>query len=171
MYHETTLRIEMENEVKANEAIEVVTKYISNMDDHNLNKLIDDLSVEENAVVAEGCPAFDEDTLYVIPELFKAIAQNDSTSDFKGTAYYENDYASFNCDVTFKEHTLAYRSEYFPEGDAYYCPDEDCYEFIATYSELIENETFTCPSCGNVYTADELAGERPEITDETWYIK
>ena len=29
MYHETTLRIEMENEVKANEAIEVITKYIS----------------------------------------------------------------------------------------------------------------------------------------------
>lgn len=108
MYHETTIRIEMKNEAKANEAIEVITRYISDMDDHNINKLIHDLSVEENAVVAEGCPAFDEDTLYVIPELFKAIAQNDSTSDFKGTVYYENDYASFNCDVTFKEHGLSY---------------------------------------------------------------
>ena len=171
MYHETTLRIEMKNEVKANEAIEVITKYISDIDDHNLNKLIDDLCVEENAVVAEACPAFDEDTLYVIPKLFKTLAQNDSTSDFEGTVYYENDYASFNCDVTFKEHTLTYHSEYFPEGDTYYCPDEDCYEFIATYAELIENETFTCPECGKVYTADELAGERPEITDETWYIE
>lgn len=171
MYHETTLRIEMENEVKANEAIEVITKYISDIDDHNLNKLIADLGVEENAVVAEVCPAFDENTLYVIPELFKALAQNDSNSDFKGTVYYENDYASFNCDVTFKEHSLTYHSEYFPENDIYCCPDEDCCEFIATYAELIENETFTCPECGKVYTADELVGERPEITDETWYIK
>ena len=173
MYWESDLKIEMENEVKANEALKVVTEYLSQIDGkyNFINELYNDLVVKENTLIVEETSAFYEETFVILPELFKAIAQNDTCGKFNANLNFRSDYTCFYCDATFEKHTLTYHSEYFPEDDCYYCPDEDCYEFIANYEEFTENKTFTCPNCGKVYTADELAGERPEITDETWYIR
>ena len=170
---ETNLKIEMENKVKANETLKAIKEFLSQIDEKYdcVKKLSNELMVKKNILVAEESYAFYDEMLAVLPELFKVIAQNDSCGKFTSHVYYDGCCTEFYCDVNFEEHTLTYHSEYFPDTDAYYCPDGDCHEFMAHYEDLINNKTFTCPECGKVYTADELDGERPEITDETWYIE
>ena len=180
MYYATDLKIEMENEVKANEALKVIKKFASQVDGRferlsvyfaDEARVAKDIKIKDSTIIMDCSPVFTDNELDIIPDLYKAIAQNNPCGKFTSHLFYDCGYTEFDCDVTFEEHTLTYHSEYFPDTDAYYCLDEDCHEFMAHYEDLINNKTFTCPNCGKVYTADELAGERPEITNETWYIK
>ena len=181
MYYATNLKIEMENEVKAIEALKVIKKFASQVDERferlsvyfaDEARVAKDIKIKDSTIIMDCSPVFTDNELDIIPDLYKAIAQNNPCGKFTSHLFYDCGYTEFDCDVTFEEHTLTYYSEFFPEGDAYYCPDdEECGAWITNYEELMEKETFTCPDCGKVYTADELAGERPEITNETWYIK
>lgn len=173
MYYATDLKIEMENEVKANEALKVINSFLSQIEDEYdyVKELTKDLSIIGNSVMVIESHVLDDASLFIVPEIFKIIAQNNPLTSFKGYVDYYCDCTNFSSEATFEKRTLKYHSIYFPDGTDYFCPDEDCGEWLANYEELMENKTFTCPNCGKVYTADELAGERPEITNETWYIK
>lgn len=170
----TNIKVEMMNEQAAINAAKAIknfafanTERFSSM---TADRLADGLTVEGNRILLDDCYFIDGcDYLELIPEIAKAMAEFDSSASFSGYAWY-----SCGCgdegevEFSFKNHTLNCITRYFEEGDCFWCPDdEECGEFICNYEDLIANETFICPVCGNEYTANELIGTRPEITEIT----
>ena len=131
-----------------------------------------DLKVEENAVVIDisysiGC----EEHFDLIPKLCKAIAEVDPSVVFSGSASALSDcseetYHKFS----FIDGILKVCSEYFPEGDSFFCPNEDCGASIH-YEEFPESGIIVCEDCDTECTVDDLIGTLPTLAENIWIIK
>lgn len=168
------MRIEMNNAAKAAEAIkrfveENAVRYPS------LNKanLLNDLRSDCGAVILGGSYAMHGyDYLEFVPEVLKMLAGLHLASAFSGSASFDSGYGDEgSMSFAYSNNTLTCKTIYFPEGNCFYCPDDDeCGELICNYEDLIAHDTFTCPSCGKVFSAEELLGERPVISETVFEI-
>ena len=168
----TNIKVEMMNEQAAINAAEAIKNYAfanaERFSSMNADTLADDLTVEGNRIILDDSYFIHGwDFLELIPELCKVMAELDSSASFSGCAGYSSGYGDDGeADFTFVNHTLTCKTLFFEDGNCFWCPDdEECGAIVCIYEDLIANETFICPECGKEYTADELIGTRPQITE------
>ncbi len=130
------------------------------------------MRVKKNVIIVDDSYSVNcEEHFDLIPKLCKAIAEGSPAESFDGTAsatssYNEETFHTFS----FNNNTLNITSQFFPEGDCYLCPDEDCEAFICHYEDLDENGILVCEECGKEYTIGQLKGTLPRIDKKSFKI-
>ena len=170
------MRIKMSTTKSAQKGVEAIMAFVnanaSNYTTLNAEEFCNALRVKMNVIIVEESYSVDcEEHFALIPEVCKAIAEAIPTEYFEGTAsasssYNEDTYHFFS----FANSTLKITSQYFPEGDSYLCPDEDCEAFICHYEDIDEDGIIVCEDCGKEYTIDQLKGTLPQIIEKTFEI-
>lgn len=170
-----TLKIVMRNADAAKDAANVIKAFVKDNTAAypcmNADRFVEDLKVVNNAVVVDESFSVDCDEYFaLVPIMCKALAEVDAAATFAGYANAHGEYEDTYHTITFFDNTLIVTSKYFPEGDGYYCPNEDCGEFVGHYEDFDENGTFVCQDCGTEYTMEQLKGVLPTVTKNTWTI-
>ena len=83
MYYATDLKIEMENEVKANEALKVIKKFASQVDGRferlsvyfaDEARVAKDIKIKDSTIIMDCSPVFTDNELDIIPDLYKVLS-------------------------------------------------------------------------------------------------
>lgn len=171
------MKIEMKNAKEAEKAIEIIKEFMiaNSTESMNVELFNESIYVDERTIMVEESYSMRcTDHFELIPLMCKAIAEANPSGAFKGTAYASSSYPDDTLhQFSFKDNTLEINSWYFPNGDMYYCPDEDCCGFVCHYEdfEADEDGVFVCEECGTEYKFSELEGDLPEIIKKTYIIK
>jgi hypothetical protein len=170
------MRIEMSTAKSAQKAVEAIKAFVnsnaSNYATLSAEEFCNALRVKKNVIIVDESYSIDcEEHFAMIPELCKAIAEGSPAESFNGTASATSSYSEETLHTfSFKNNTLNITSQFFPEGDSYLCPDEDCEAFICHYEDIDEDGIIVCEDCGKEYTIDQLKGTLPQIIEKTFEI-
>ena len=169
------LRIEMMNNEAAKNAAEAIKNYIAEnaavYETVNMENLMADLTVEDNAVVLEDSYSMHgRNYMTFVPEICKIIAATDS---FEGKAYYCSGYGDEgNFEFSCENGVLKMRSVNYPNGYCSHLCCEECGMDVVAIDEYEAGKIYICPECGEEIDLSEAFEEySPVIVEEEFFIK
>ncbi len=178
MYWNNTMEIITENNEMAKRAEEIMKTRLSKGfecdRDYGFNvtsEMAEAMIVKENKVVASGGFYVPVDSMVVLVELYKELA-NKMEADFKVESCHVSDYDEGSVDAVFRAGVLEIESTYYPSGYCEMLVCEECGESVVVTEEYEKGKIYVCPHCGYENNLEDQYEEFvPEITKETYVVK
>ena len=120
-------------------------------------------SIDEEA----GCGfATPEDSLQLIPEMAKRIAEANKDIPFSISSFNTGTYSESRIELQYRDQRITVETIYYPQGDydMLCCPE--CGEEILSVSEYEAGKTYTCPECGEECDLQEAYEEACPVEEK-----